>query len=80
MEKALHERSAKIALDYLAGSGRLRDRQTASNFIGKYIAYQMEPYQMERGIRSQLLLSKKAIAAYQRHEDKAPPLLLVDVE
>jgi len=59
----LHEQSIKIALAYLAGVGELDSPQQAFEFIGAHIAQQMH-----EGQQSQLVLSNKAIAAYQRHK------------
>jgi len=59
----LHEQSVKIALAYLAGVGELESPQQAFEFIGAHIAQQMHD-----GQQSHLVLSNKAIAAYQRHK------------
>lgn len=69
--ECLHEQSVKIALDYLAGIGKLTRPQQAFEYIGKHIAQQMRD-----GQQSALVLSNKAIIAYLRFVQVSPSHIL----
>ena len=57
----LLEQSIQIAWDYLERTGEINEPDTASRFLGETIAVMMRHGQTNR-----LLLSNRAITAYQR--------------
>jgi type IV secretory pathway TrbF-like protein len=59
----LLEESFQIAWEYLERTGELGDGATASRFLGDTIATMIH-----RGQRSRLVLSNRAIGAYQRFQ------------
>lgn len=71
-QESLHEKSVRIALDYLARTNEIDDPDKASEFLGRHIAKQMA-----NGETSSLVLSNKAIIAFQ-HQKPSPQLHLVD--
>ena len=58
----LLEESFRIAWDYLDRTGELGDRAIASRFLSDNIGAMIR-----KGQRSRLLVSNRAIGAYQRH-------------
>jgi hypothetical protein len=64
MERSLHillENSIQIAWDYLERTGEIDDAPTASRFLSNHIELLIRG-----GERRRLVLSNKAITAYQR--------------
>ena len=60
----LLEQSVQIAWDYLERTGQIHDAAAANRFLGDQIEVMIR-----RGQRSRLLLSNRAIAAYERVEE-----------
>jgi hypothetical protein len=71
---ALLEESFAIAWNYLQATGELGDAATANRFLGDTIELMIRA-----GHRNRLLLSNKAISAYQRFERERGSHIVLDV-
>jgi hypothetical protein len=67
-EQPLHylvDNSIEIALDYLERTGELEDPEVASKVLLETVKLMIR-----QGVRSRLLLSNRAITAYQRFKER----------